>query len=71
LKMLEAMAKIIFDKENRGLGKRSRKKTIKMPIFSIEERAFAYSFGKMAVKTRPPSSGGMGIKLNTAKIKLS
>ena len=67
LKSNEEALKITAWREKNGVGKKSKKRTTKIPKFSIEARASAYLSGSKATKTRPPSKGGTGVKLKIAK----
>lgn len=67
LKIKLANLKTIVWSEKNEVGKNSRKIIISMPNLSIPARASAYSVGKTATITRPPSKGGIGIRLKIAK----
>lgn len=69
-KIAEVTRKIILCKEKIGFGNKSRKMTIKIPNRSRERRKSAIFLGKTAASTRPPSKGGIGIRLKTAKTTL-
>lgn len=57
--------------EKGPIGKKSKKNTRKRPIVSSDKYAAASLRGRSDAKTLEPSSGGMGIRLNTARRRFS
>jgi hypothetical protein len=67
LKRKEEISMTIPCSEKKELGNKKKKRTIKIPMLSIDSKASEYFSGKIATITRPPSKGGIGIRLKTAR----
>ena len=60
----------ISPSENGPIGKNNRASKINIPYLSIDKYELAKSSGRIDAKTLLPSSGGIGIKLRIASIRL-